>query len=129
MLNENLNISKIKDYLFTALSSVCVKRFTSMPTQIDNSWGKFMLIEVINIQDNMMMGTAKAMVTLWANQIGAGLEDAKTLETMETALISLLANHCITDNYSLYFSGGGYDVADYEKKISGRLYEIKIQVK
>ena len=103
MLNENLNISKIKDYLFTALSSVCVKRFTSMPTQIDNSWGKFMLIEVINIQDNMMMGTAKAFVTLWANQIGAGLEDAKTLETMETALISLLANQCITDNYSLYF--------------------------
>ena len=129
MLNENLNISKIKDYLFTALSSVCVKRFTSMPTQIDNSWGKFMLIEVIKTTDDMMMGSAKVLITLWANQIGAGLEDSNTLNTMETTLLGLLKDHCITEDYSLYFSGGGMDVADYEKKISGRLYEIKVQVK
>lgn len=129
MLNENLNISKIKNYLFTSLQSVCVKRFTSMPTSIDNSWGKFMLIEVIKTSDDMMMGSAKVLITLWANQIGAGLEDAKTLEAMETTLLQLLKDHCITNDYSLYFSGGGYDVADYEKKISGRLYEIKVQVK
>ena len=86
-----------------------------MPTSIDNSWGKFMLIEVIKTSDDMMMGSAKVLITLWANQIGAGLEDAKTLEAMETTLLQLLKDHCITNDYSLYFSGGGYDVADYEK--------------
>lgn len=128
MLNVNLNISKIKNYLFTALQSVCEKRFTSMPTTIDKAWGKFMIIEVIKINDDMQLGQAKVLLTLWANQIGAGLEDAKTLETMETTLLTLLNDHCVTDIYSLSFSGG-YDVADYEKKISGRLYEIRINIK
>lgn len=128
MLNVNLNISKIKNYLFTALQSVCVHRFTSMPTTIDKTWGKFMIIEVIKINDEMQLGQAKVLLTLWANQIGAGLEDAKTLETMETTLLTLLNDHCVTDIYSLSFSGG-YDVADYEKKISGRLYEIRINIK
>lgn len=128
MLNVNLNISKIKNYLFTALQGVCEKRFTSMPTTIDKTWGKFMIIEVIKINDDMQLGQAKVLLTLWANQIGAGLEDAKTLETMETTLLTLLNDHCVTDIYSLSFSGG-YDVADYEKKISGRLYEIRINIK
>jgi len=99
-----------------------------MPTTIDKSWGKFMIIEVIKINDEMQLGQAKVLLTLWANQIGTGLEDAKTLETMETTLLTLLNDHCVTDIYSLSFSGG-YDVADYEKKISGRLYEIRINIK
>ena len=130
MLNERLNISKIKSYIHTSLSTVCSQRFLSMPTAINKDWSKFMVIEVISAKEDMMMGVATALISVWTKMIGEyGLEDTKNLDSMETTLLNLIDSHCINSNYSMYYAGGGYDVADNEKRICGRLYEIKIQVK
>lgn len=102
-IGNRINKFKIKQFIFDLVDNkVSNDTFTSFPKEIKAGMDRFTVIEANNITDEIAIGRATILLTMWAKDTSLGVENTKILGDMETALNEILGADKGTGQRSVY---------------------------
>ena len=129
-MNENLNISRIEDWLYQQLKGkVSANVFPgTFPSTLEEGWKDMVVIDVASVRDmsecGRNFGEAAVNVFLYVKPNSAGRKNVKRFNEMENAFAEFIQSTSNGD----YFAIEVYSDADYDKTIDYHFKVISISV-